>query len=154
MFKIYQIMPGDSLEIIADKTGSSVEYLMEINDFSNVSELMPGMNIIVPNNKNNNIYKWYKIENGDNIYGIAKKYNVDYKDILALNGLDEEDYIYPNQMIMIPNMKMNYYITQNGDTLDLVNSRLDSSIDELVRQNSTIYLIPDQFLVYKKEEKF
>lgn len=154
MFKIYQIMPGDNLEIIADKTGTTVDYLMEINDFSNVAELYPGMSIIVPNMNGNGNFTWYSVEKGDSIYSIAKKYHVNYKDILALNGLDEKDYIYPNQMIMIPNDNINYYITQNGDTLDLVSSRMNSDIDDIVRQNSTIYLIPDQFLIYKKEEKF
>lgn len=155
MFKVYQVMPGESLEMIAEKVGTTTDYLMEINDFGGMNDLYSGSYIVIPNNKmNDNLFIWYTVQPGDSIYSIGQKNNIGFKDILAINGLDESDYIYPNQMIKIPNNNYNYYVTQQGDTLDIVGSRFNSNVEDIVRQNSTIYLVPDQFLVYKKEEKF
>ena len=150
MFKIYQVVSGDTLDVVAEKANTNVDYLISINGFNPNEPLIPGSYIIIPNNNSN--FDVYTVIQGDSIYDIARKFGVNYKDILSLNGLKENDYIYPNQMIMIPKKTTNYYITRDGDTLDLVSSNLNSSVDNLIRQNTTIYLTPDQFLVYKKEE--
>lgn len=150
MFKIYQVVSGDTLDVVAEKANTNVDYLININGFNPNEPLIPGSYIIIPNNDSN--FDVYTVIQGDSIYDIARKFGVNYKDILSLNGLKENDYIYPNQMIMIPKKMTNYYITRDGDTLDLVSSNLNSSVDNLIRQNTTIYLTPDQFLIYKKEE--
>ena len=68
--------------------------------------------------------------------------------LLTLNGLDEGDYIYPNQTIILPKVGVQLYITKEDDTLDFVLNKLNLGIEELQRENENIYLRPDQILVY------
>ncbi|UKI29308.1 MAG: LysM peptidoglycan-binding domain-containing protein [Clostridium sp.] len=49
------------------------------------------------------------LKRGDNLYQIAKNYNVNPSLLAALNGLDLNEFIYPNQVIMVPK-KMNFLI--------------------------------------------
>ena len=42
-----------------------------------------------------------------------------------------------------------YYITKEGDTLDLVSKSFNSTISELVADNKTIYLQEGQLLINK-----
>lgn len=44
----------------------------------------------------------YTVKKGDNPYRIGQNFNTDYNWILAMNNLDKNDYIYPNQQLMIP----------------------------------------------------
>ena len=53
-------------------------------------------------------FQYYKIESGDSLYKIAKKYNVNPNLLANLNGLDMDDYIYPNQVILIPNTEQHH----------------------------------------------
>ena len=42
------------------------------------------------------------------------------------------------------------YVTQLGDTLDAVAIKLGSSKETLIEENKTIYLLPEQLIVYRK----
>ena len=53
-------------------------------------------------------YDYYTIKRGDNLYQIAKSYNVNASLLAALNGLDLNEYIYPNQVIMVPKNNFSY----------------------------------------------
>ena len=92
-------------------------------------------------------FQYYKIESGDSLYKIAKKYNVNPNLLANLNGLDMDDYIYPNQKIMIPKSGYSFYITKDGDTLSTVADKFKRSISELTSMNGTIYLLPGQLMI-------
>ena len=57
------------------------------------------------------------------------------------------DFIYPGQELIIPKNGYSYYITTEGDTLDIVAQRFKTSKENLINTNDTIYLLPDQLLV-------
>ena len=67
---------------------------------------------------------------------------------------DKDDYIYPGQEILIPNENVEIYITEEGSTLNDAVARLGTDINNILRQNDTIYLLPDQLIIYKKEKSF
>ena len=94
-------------------------------------------------------YTVYTIEKGDNLFQIAKKYNINPILLSALNGLNKDDYIYPNQELLIPKPDYSYYITAEGDTLNLVADKFNESIENTIKEN-TVYLLPGQLLVHKK----
>lgn len=71
---------------------------------------------------NNNYFTYYTIEKGDNLYEIARKYNINPKLLAAINGIKDNEYIYPNQELLIPKSGYSYYITAEGDTLSGVSS--------------------------------
>lgn len=149
MYKIYQIEYGDTLDIIADKTNTTVEDLKMINGIDE-SAIMAGNLIIVPNNTNE-LFDMYMVKNGDTIYSIARMYNIDPETLLKLNGLNKDDYIYPGSELTIPNENVEVYITKENDTVGDVLNNLGVDIMTLARENNKIYVLEDQLMVHKKE---
>ena len=97
----------------------------------------------------NKYFTYYTIEKGDNLYEISRKYNINPKLLAAMNGIEDNEYIYPGQELMIPKSGYSYYITGDGDTLKGVADAFRTDVDKLINFNKTIYLLPDQILVYK-----
>ena len=149
MFESYLIKKGDTLDSISNRYNVSKEYLIDINNLYYIDDFKEGRELIVP--KINDVYfNTYKIEKGDTLYAISKKYNVNPELLAALNGLNKDDYIYPDQEIMVPKSGYSYYITAEGDTLEIVKRLFETSYNELLNQNKTIYLLPEQLIVFKK----
>ena len=68
---------------------------------------------------------------------------------MLFRSLNSEDYIYPNQEILIPKSNYSYYITKDGDSLDIVANKFNQNSKDLIEGNETIYLLPGQLLVKK-----
>ena len=149
MYDKYKIQLNDNLKSIADKFNTTPEIIMDINNIYFADELRAGMDIIVPKGKEQ-YFNIYTIEKGDSLYQIAQKYNINPTLLASLNGLNMDDYIYPNQEILIPKSGYSYYITAEGDTLDTVANMFKISKKDLLNQNDTIYLLKDQILVTKR----
>ena len=58
-----------------------------------------------------------------------------------------EDYIYPNQEILIPKSGYSYYITKEGDTVDMVANLFKIPSQDLIKNNGVVYLAEGQVLV-------
>ena len=147
MYKIYQIEENETLDSIANKLGTSKDTLKEINGIIGEVLLIPGSFLIVP--MIDDRYKTYIVKEGDTIYSISKKYNVEPNMVLQLNGLEEDDYIYPNQNIKIPNNNYQFYVTKPGDNVIELEQNLNKDINELLKLNDNIYLEPNQMIIYK-----
>ena len=150
MYEIYTTMNGDTLSKIADKFGTTEDELININGFMDNYNPTPQSQIIVPSNQKEK-YKYYTVKNGDNIYEIAKKHNIDHNLLLKINGLDKEDYIYPNQTIILPKSNLNYYLTQSNDTINKILEKQNINIEQLLEYNTNIYLEPDQIIIIKEK---
>ena len=148
MFEKYTIQNGEILASIAKKFDTDVNMLLDINNISYEDMLRAGSEIIVPKSKEK-YFEYYTIEKGDNLYRIALKYNINPELLSNLNGLMMDDYIYPGQELLIPKSGYSYYITTEGDTLDIVANRFKVSKNKIMTENETIYLMPDQLLVNK-----
>ncbi len=149
MFDKYTIKPGDTLNSIANKFNTKPQVILEINNIYYPEDLRAGMDIIIPKEKEQ-YFNYYTIEKGDSLYKIAQKYNINPTLLASLNGLNMEDYIYPNQEILIPKSGYSYYITAEGDTLKTVADMFKISEESLLKQNPTIYLLKDQILITKR----
>ena len=147
MYSVYQVASRASLLSIANKTNTTVDKLREIN--SNV-DIEKGNYIIVPR-YNDEIFTTYIVKSGDNLYQLAKKYSITVEELAGLNGLNKEDYIYPNQEIVVPTGKAKIYITKNGDTVDTLSKKFNDNYDNVLNQNKKIYLLPDQLIIYEEE---
>jgi spore germination protein len=150
MYEIYMVKEGDTLESIADIYSTTVGILKQINGIFNELDIIPGIQIVVPVEKKQP-YQYYTVKKGDNMYDIARDNNIDYFLLLQLNGLDEGDYIYPNQTIMLPKKEFNIYMTKNDDTLDYVLRKMGVTIDELLKENENVYLRPEQILIFREK---
>lgn len=100
--------------------------------------------------KGDTYFDYYTIEKGDNLYKISKEYNINPTLLASMNGLNSNDYIYPGQVLLVPNNNYSYYITKSGDTISEVAKTFDVSESKLLGDNKTIYLLEGQMLVKKK----
>ena len=94
-------------------------------------------------------FDYYRVTNGETLYKIAKDNNIDISLLAQLNGINKDDYIYPNQVLLMPKAGSILYITGMGDTLQGIVDGFGISIDELLMQNKQIYLQPEQLILYK-----
>ena len=147
MYKIYQINTGDTLDSISKKLNTTIDELKKINGIKGNMNLMPGGFLIVPSISDKFIK--YTIKKGDTIYSIASNYNVDPNILLEVNGLEKDDFIYPDNEIIIPNNNYNFYITKESDTLDSIIRDLNIDYNNLLNNNDDIYLKEEQLIIYK-----
>lgn len=145
MYNVYRILNGESLEDVAVKFNTSVPALEDMNGLEE-KFLRAASEILVPETSKK-YFEYYRVQKGDSIYGIARKYNINPELLASLNGLNYTDYIYPDQLIMIPKVNYSYYITKEGDTLDSVSNVLGVSREKLLGENDIIYLLEGQLLV-------
>jgi len=148
MFDKYSLKKGENLDSVAKKFNTDIEMLKSINNIYFDDQIRVGMDIIVPKNKEQ-YFNYYVIESGDNLYAIARRYNINPELLASMNGLEMDDYIYPNQEILIPKSGYSYYITKDGDTLDTVANIFKINRNELLENNSIIYLLAGQIMVKK-----
>ena len=113
MYKIYGVQTNETIRSIANKLGIDAEVLGTINGLNVDTSLNPGAYIVVPNV--NTYFNNYKVKKGDTIYEIARQNNIDPKQLLKLNGLNENDTIYVDQDIMLPGPNTNFYVTDNNE---------------------------------------
>ena len=104
---------------------------------------------LVSGEKNNKYFDYYTVSKGDTLYKIANDNKINSSLLAQLNGINEEDYIYPNQVLLIPKAGSILYITAMGDTLDEIVKGFNVNIQDLIEQNNKIYLQPEQLIVYK-----
>ena len=150
MYKIYQVEYGDTLDVIAGKTGSTRETIKNINGFNSDSDLVVGSLIIVPKEENQ-VFQTYKVKRGDSIYSIARAYNVDPSTLLLINGLNKDDMIYLDQEITIPKKGVVVYVTRSGDTISAITNNLGIDANTLNKENDRLFVVEDQLIVHKKE---
>ncbi len=150
MYKIYQVEYGDTIDSIATKTNTSNDNIKNINGLNSNSDLVVGSLIIVPK-ETDRVFENYKVKTGDTIYSIARTYNVDPDTLLMLNGLNKNDYIYPNQEIIVPLKGVTIYVTRSGDTIDGIINNLGIDANTLNNQNKRIFVMEDQLIINKKE---
>ena len=146
MYEHYILEEGENLDTICNNLHLDKKMIMELNHITNEDEVRSGRQIKVPVS-DPSYYNTYTIERGDTLYGIARKFGLSVDDLKSLNM---DDYIYPNQEILIPKNNYSYYITKEGDTLDTVSTMFKTNISNLLDNNKTIYLSEGQILVNKK----
>ena len=150
MFEKYRVKGNETIEDIAKKYHTNASYIQDLNNLSFGEMLREGMDIIVPQNKEK-YFDTYTINSGDTLYGIARKYNINPELLAALNGLNMDDYIYQNQVLLLPISSYSYYITKYGDTLDFVEDMFNKTKEQILKENDTIYLLAGQILVSKRK---
>ena len=148
MYDKYLIKEGETLEDIASRFNTSVDMILNINDIYSREYLRAGEEIIVPKNQES-YFTYYTVNQGDSLYQIARKYNINPSLLALLNGLNMEDYIYPNQRLIIPKSGYSFYITKDGDTLEIVRDKFNKNWEDILKYNETIYLLPGQLMVNK-----
>ncbi|MFV9511058.1 LysM peptidoglycan-binding domain-containing protein [Tepidibacillus sp. LV47] len=91
----------------------------------------------------------YQISNGDTLYSIGKKYNVDWKKIMEINPSIQPTTLKIGSIIQIPNQeeepKFYLYEIKKGDTLWNLAKKYHTSIGSILHLNP--YLIPKALVI-------
>ena len=140
MYKVYQVLPGEELKGIAEKLDMEYQVLCELNGFAEDHELRVGENLVIPNTQAS-LFQNYRVKSGDNLYEIGKQYQASAKDIALINGLEEDDYIYPNQELLIPRAGVQIYVTKEFDTLKDVVKRFKTNTEKLTMENENRIIV-------------
>lgn len=152
MFDKYVIKNGENLDTIAKRFDCNTHFLKDINNIPFSDYVRAGMEIVVPKG-GKEYFSTYKIESGDTLLQVARKYNINPELLATMNGLEMDDFIYPGQDILIPKSGYSYYVTKEGDTLATAATTFNSNIQSILDHNDVIYLLPGQLLVDKRSQK-
>jgi len=142
----YIVKKGDSLYSIAKNYNTTIGAIKAVNELTG-NILQPGQILKLPNfitfNPDPNSVIVYKINKGDSLYSIAKKYGVSVNDIINYNQL-ANTVLSVNQQLLIPvnptteigkESNINY-IVKRGDTLYNIAKRYNLTPKELMEYNN------------------
>lgn len=149
----YIVKEGDNIATIAKKYNISIVDLINQNNLENVYYLEPGLELIIPEERAPLGFTYYTVKTGDNLYEIAKHYNISVKDLSELNGLEIGEYIYPEQRILVPEEGVEIYITKEKDTIQTIIDKLGTNREEIFVYNPKIYLLPEQLIAYRRRNE-
>ena len=135
MFEKYRVKSNETLDDIARMFHTNKEYIEDLNNLYYSESLREGMDIIVPKNKTK-YFDTYTINKGDTLYAISKKYNINPNLLASINGLNLDDYIYQNQVLLLPVSGYSYYVTAEGDTLDTVSQMFKKNKENILKDFS------------------
>ena len=95
---IYIVEKGDTIESIGRKYNIPVIEIIKANNLKAPYLLNEGDSLTIPTGLYN-IFDYYVVKKGDNLYEIAQKNNISLDLLLGVNGLDKDEYIYEGQTI-------------------------------------------------------
>ena len=148
MYSIYIAQIGDTLESIANKAGIPVDVLINLNNLDPLYEVQVDDKFVVPVKKENSIFERYEVKKGDNLYKIAQMYGINSAILAKINGLENDEYIYPGNVLIVPRKGINIYVTSEGDNLGFISQKLNIPVSRLVSQNPNMILANDQIIIY------
>lgn len=153
----YAIAPGDTLNGLAARFGTSVPALISANPAVNPNALRVGQVICIPRQM---VYpacpegNYYTLRRGDLLWQIARFYNISLDDLLEANpGIDPYG-LRAGQVICIPVATppvrrcpegADVYVVRPGDTYFTIARRRGISVDSLLRANPNVN--PDALLI-------
>lgn len=160
----YEIQPGDSLGSIASRLGTSVDVLQRVNNLRS-TRIIAGDTLMIPRGAENmdlvsslpvlpprtqvlSVPDSYVVRSGDNLWSIARRYDLKSADIALWSGLDNESILRPGQRLklrtnaaqanaVIPGAASpTTYVIRRGDTMLEIASRFSLNLGDLLRWNS------------------
>lgn len=139
---LYIVKMGDTLYSISREYNISVLELKSINGLVG-DNLSIGQELRIPLNGNssNRDYVIYTVKVGDNLYRIAKNYNVSVDEIRMINSLSS-DLLSVGQKLKIPvdigeeDIKYSTYVVRSGDTLYSIARKFGMSVSNLMAVNN------------------
>nr|WP_300096045.1 LysM peptidoglycan-binding domain-containing protein [Sedimentibacter sp.] len=95
----YNVLPGDSLFMIAKKFNTTIENILKFNDIPNINMIRTGQQIVVPLAPPEAIV--YTVRPGDSLYNIALRYGTFVDNLIRYNYLAPPYIIYPGQQLVV-----------------------------------------------------
>jgi tyrosinase len=143
----YIVQRGDTLRIIANRFGTTVDAILKLNpQITNANLIFVGQSIklpegvIIPPTGD----QTYIVQRGDTLRIIANRFGTTVTAILQLNPqITNPNLIFPGQVIRVragspPTDGFQSYIVQRGDTLRIIATRFGTTVQALLILNPQI----------------
>jgi membrane-bound lytic murein transglycosylase D len=180
----YEIKPGDTLGAIAARLNTRVDILQTFNSLVGTS-IKAGESLLIPRTNDPELLtsaprmtrrakrelpkvpSQYKVRNGDNLWVIAKRFQLRSIEIAAWNQIPLDELLQPGQILNLSYVLENkneppevqssdsaaFYVVRRGDSMDAIASRFSIdlqklllwnalSIDELIFPGQELQVIP------------
>ncbi|MCF6129823.1 LysM peptidoglycan-binding domain-containing protein [Flavobacterium sp. AS60] len=167
--KYHKVRRGDNLGEISDKYGVSVAEVKKWNHLKG-SNIIPGKSLkiiknervvttvrkeikadknaietaVASNEANENPSDFYEVQRGDNLFSIAKKFNVSLEDLKKWNNLDDLNVEQGSKLALVNNdaepvkettykteVKITEHVVDRGETLGSIARKFDVSISDI-----------------------
>tara|TARA_Y100000992_G_scaffold301109_1_gene271216 strand:+ start:719 stop:2185 length:1467 start_codon:yes stop_codon:yes gene_type:complete len=152
---------GDNLWDLAMKYDTEVKIIKEINYLNN-DLLSIDDTLLIPlgRTKSNNFipYEMYIVSEGDSLWSISKKYNLEVRDLAKMNSLNENEFLQLGQQLSIGNKNIHrnmeskkrtiLYSVKQGDNLYKISELFDVTIKSIQEINNfdEATLMPGQII--------
>jgi len=162
----YEIKPGDTLGAIAQRLNTRVDILQTINSLAE-SGIRAGESLFIPRTNNPELLasapqagkrsapqlarvpEHYTVKSGDNLWVIARRFQLRSKEIALWNQLPVDELLQPGQVLNFryalennhkkPEPEISdsaaFYIVQRGDSMDAIASRFGIDLQKLLLWN-------------------
>ena len=157
----HTIQKGDNLWDLSIKYDTEVKIILEINGMKS-NLLSIGDNLIIPlgKTKSNNFipYEMHIVSEGDTLWNISRSYNIEIKDIIQMNNIQDDSYLQLGQQLSIGNKNIHrnmdskkrtiLYSVKQGDNLYKISQLFDVSIKSIEEINilKDATLMPGQII--------
>ena len=132
---IYTVKKGDSLWLIANKYGTTVDELKSANNLKS-NTLSIGQTLIIPEKKENTNKISYVVKKGDSLWLIANKYDTTVEKIKSSNNL-KSNTLSIGQVLVIPSSsEFITYTVKKGDSLWLIANKYNTTVDNIKKLNN------------------
>jgi len=181
----YEIKSGDTLGGIAKKLNTRVDILQRFNSLSG-SLIVAGKSLLIPRSNDaallattpkikqnrarqqTKVPRQYKVRNGDNLWKIAKRFNLKSKEIATWNQIGLKQVLQPGQILNLQYAQKNkgieqelrlgknsaFYVVQSGDSINRIASRFSIGLEDLLLWNDlhiSELIFPGQTLQIKAQ---
>lgn len=132
---IYTVKKGDSLWLIANKYGTTVDELKNANNLKSTT-LSIGQTLIIPEKKESTSKISYVVKKGDSLWLIANKYDTTVEKIKSTNNL-KGNTLSIGQVLVIPSSsEFITYTVKKGDSLWLIANKYNTTVDNIKKLNN------------------
>lgn len=132
---IYTVKKGDSLWLIANKYGTTVDELKNENNLKS-NTLSIGQTLIIPEKKESTSKISYVVKKGDSLWLIANKYDTTVEKIKSTNNL-KSNTLSIGQVLVIPSSsEFITYTVKKGDSLWLIANKYNTTVDNIKKLNN------------------
>jgi LysM repeat protein len=143
---VHVVQWGETLSLIANRYGVTVEAILDANDLHNPNFVYVGQRLTIPTPGHSGGGGRHVVAPGETLTSIAFRYSTTVAALAAANGLSDTDFIYVGQVLNIPGGYSsapapsskgcdNYYRVQGGDTLSGIAWRHRTTANALMQSN-------------------
>ena len=139
----YKVKQGDSLYQIAQKYGITVNEIKNTNNLTS-NLLQIGETLLIPTKKAESTplepsttdQTIYTVKSGDNLYNIARIYNVTVDELKKANNLNTNNLTIGQKLIIPTSQSTIIYTVKSGDNLYSIAIKYNKTVSDIKRQNN------------------